>query len=299
MQATFRSRRTGTVLGTFDGSLLIGADGIHSAVRGRLYPDEGAPVWKGVILWRGISRAAPFLGGRTMVMVGHQHQKFVAYPISREAEAGDAAVVNWIAERKFPPEYVWRREDWNRAGRLADFLPQFENWRFDWLDIPRLIGAADHCFEYPMVDRDPLPRWTFGPATLLGDAAHPMYPIGSNGASQAILDARVLARAIRAHGPTEAALGDYEAERRPATTAIVLANRQQGPDQVMELVEQRAPGGFAQVEDVLPASELEVIAASYKRLAGFDKDALNGRPPILQRDRVALAGRRRGRWSGW
>ena len=190
-------------------------------------------------------------------------------------------MINWIAERKFRPDHAWRREDWNRAGDLADFLPQFANWRFDWLDVPSLIEAADGCFEYPMVDRDPLPAWTFGRVTLLGDAAHAMYPIGSNGASQGILDARVMAREIRRFGSTPQALQAYEAERRPATAAIVLANRRNGPEQVMQLVEQRAPDGFTRIEDVLTPAELEGTAAGYKQLAGFDKDALNARGPIV------------------
>lgn len=282
VRAEFINRRTAKALPPAEGSLLIGADGIHSAVRRRLYPNEGPPVWKGVILWRGVTRTKPFLGGRTMVMVGHEHQKFVAYPISREADMQGEAVVNWIAERKFAPDYVWRREDWNRPGVPSDFLPQFRSWQFDWLDIPALIRGAERCFEYPMVDRDPLPQWRSGRATLLGDAAHAMYPIGSNGASQGILDARVLARSVRLHGANEAALDAYEAERRPATAAIVLANRQNGPDQVMEVVEQRAPGGFAQIEDVLAPDELDAISATYKRLAGFDKDALNARGSIVE-----------------
>jgi 2-polyprenyl-6-methoxyphenol hydroxylase-like FAD-dependent oxidoreductase len=195
-------------------------------------------------------------------------------------ERGEA-VINWIAERKFRPDHAWRREDWNRRGRLEDFLPQFEAWRFDWLDVPGLIRAAEYCYEYPMVDRNPLERWTLGPVTLLGDAAHPMYPIGSNGASQAILDARVLAREIRAHGPTHEALLAYEAERRPATATIVLANRKNGPEQVMQAVEERAPDGFLRIEDVLSADELEEAAAVYKRIAGFDREVLNNRPPIV------------------
>jgi 2-polyprenyl-6-methoxyphenol hydroxylase-like FAD-dependent oxidoreductase len=281
VRAQFVNRRTSRTLPPVEGSLLIAADGIHSVVRSRLYPDEGPPVWKGVILWRGVTLTKPFLGGRTMAMVGYEQQKFVAYPISREADADGNSLVNWIAERKFDVDHVWRREDWNRPGVLSDFLPQFEGWRFDWLDIPGLIRGAERCFEYPMVDRDPLPRWRNGRVTLLGDAAHAMYPIGSNGASQAILDARVLARSIRALGQTEAALDAYEAERRPATSAIVLANRQNGPDQVMEVVEQRAPDGFARIEDVLPDAELAVITGRYKSLAGFDRDALNARGSIL------------------
>jgi 2-polyprenyl-6-methoxyphenol hydroxylase-like FAD-dependent oxidoreductase len=281
VRAHFIDRRTNTRLADAEGDLLIAADGIHSVVRQTLYPNEGLPIWNGAILWRGTTRAVPFLTGRSMIMAGHEFQKFVAYPISRTAAERGEAVINWIAERKFRPDHSWRREDWNRAGNLDDFLPQFAGWTFDWLDVPAVIQAADRCFEYPMVDRDLLERWTFGRVTLLGDAAHPMYPIGSNGASQGILDARVLAREIRLLGATPEALLAYEAERRPATSKIVVANRANGPEQVMQLVEQCAPNGFARIEDVLTPAELEGTAAGYKQLAGFDKDALNARPPII------------------
>jgi len=281
VRARFVHRAGGELCGTYDGALLIAADGMHSVARARFYPNEGPPIWNGAILWRGITYGTPFLTGRTMALAGHEAQKFVCYPISRAALDRGEAVINWIAELKFRPDHQWRREDWNRPGRLEEFLPRFGTWHFDWLDVPAVIAAADHCYEYPMVDRDPLPRWTHGPVSLLGDAAHPMYPIGSNGASQAILDARVLAREIRARGATSAALAAYEAERRPATAAIVAANRGNGPDQVLELVEQRAPDGFARVEDVLSAAELAETAAAYRRVAGFDKDALNARPSIL------------------
>jgi 2-polyprenyl-6-methoxyphenol hydroxylase-like FAD-dependent oxidoreductase len=281
VRAWFTDRRTGVDLGPAEGSLLIAADGIHSTVRASLYPNEGPPIWNGAVLWRGVTRTQPFLSGRSMIMAGHEFQKFVAYPISRAALDQGEAVINWIAERKFRPDQAWRREDWNRAGQLDDFLPQFESWRFDWLDVPAVIRGAERCFEYPMVDRDPLDRWTAGRVTLLGDAAHAMYPIGSNGASQGILDARVLAREILRLGETTAALEAYEAERRPATARIVLANRGNGPEQVMQLVEQRAPDGYARIEDVLTPAELEGTAAAYKQVAGFDKDALNARPPIV------------------
>lgn len=280
--AHFVDRRTGADLGPAEGRLLIAADGIHSAVRRQLFPGEGPPIWNGCVLWRGITEAAPFLDGRTMIMAGHERQKFVCYPISRVAHERGRAVANWVAELKFRPDHEWRREDWNRPGRHADFLPAFEGWRFDWLDVPGLIRSAPACFEYPMVDRDPLERWTHGPVTLLGDAAHPMYPIGSNGASQAILDARVLAREIRAQGATPAALEAYEAERNPATARIVRANRGNGPEQVMQLVEERAPDGFLRIEDVLSAAELEEAAAGYKRIAGFDRETLNSRGSIVE-----------------
>ena len=262
-----------------DGLMLIGADGIHSTVRKQLYPDEGHPKWGGAILWRGVTANSTYLDGRTMIMAGHEFQKFVCYPIAPR----DAAepVVNWIAELKYAPGKVFNREDWNRPGKLEDFLPQFQSWSFDWLDVPKLIQGAEGCHEYPMVDRDPLPKWTFGRATLLGDAAHAMYPIGSNGASQAILDARVLAREIRERGATAAALDAYEGERRAATTPIILANRKNGPEQVMQLVEERAPQGYAAVSDVLKQEELEGVASAYKRIAGFSIEELNAKPGIL------------------
>ena len=185
-----------------------------------------------------------------------------------------------------PPNYQWRREDYNRTARLEEFLPWFTDWRFDWLDVPGLIRDCSHAFEYPLVDRDPIAQWTFGRVTLMGDAAHPMYPIGSNGASQAILDARVLTREIQTHGARETALRAYEGERRPATTELVLLNRRNGPEQVMQLVEERAPQGFDEITDVLSRKELEDIAANYKRVAGFQVDALNAKPPIVPQPRA-------------
>jgi 2-polyprenyl-6-methoxyphenol hydroxylase-like FAD-dependent oxidoreductase len=282
IRANFIDKATSKAAGSYDGTLLIAADGIHSAIREKLYPQEGAPLWNGRILWRGITEADAFLSGRTMIMAGHEILKFVCYPISREPNARGKHQINWVAERHMPPTYQWRREDYNRTARLDEFLPWFKDWTFDWLDVPGLIRNCPHAYEYPLVDRDPLDRWTFGRVTLIGDAAHPMYPIGSNGASQAILDARVLTREIMAHGEVPAALEAYEAERRPATTELVKLNRRNGPEQVMQLVEERAPQGFNVVTDVLSQQELEDIAANYKRVAGFQVEALNAKPPIVQ-----------------
>jgi 2-polyprenyl-6-methoxyphenol hydroxylase-like FAD-dependent oxidoreductase len=256
---------------------VIAADGIHSAARTQLFPDEGPPIWNRRILWRGVTHAAPFAGGRAMIMAGHQAQKFVCYPIGEE---NGAATINWIAELAFREGHSWRREDWNRPADLADFLPAFEEWHFDWLDVPALIRAATRVFEYPMVDRDPLPQWTFGRLTLLGDAAHPMFPIGSNGASQAILDARTIAHALATNADIDAALAHYEAARRPATSQIVLANRGNGPEQVMQIAHERAPDGFNDINAVIPRGELEEIASRYKVMAGFDKETLNNRPSL-------------------
>jgi 2-polyprenyl-6-methoxyphenol hydroxylase-like FAD-dependent oxidoreductase len=281
IRADFIDRATGKAAGSHDGTLLIAADGIHSAIREKLYPQEGAPLWNGRILWRGITEADAFLSGRTMIMAGHEILKFVCYPISKEPNARGKHQINWVAERHMPPTYQWRREDYNRTAKLDEFLPWFEDWTFDWLDVPGLIRNCPHAYEYPLVDRNPLGRWTFGRVTLMGDAAHPMYPIGSNGASQAILDARVLTREIMTHGDAPAALEAYETERRPATTELVKLNRKNGPEQVMQLVEERAPDGFKVVTDVLSQQELEDIAANYKRVAGFQVEALNAKPPIV------------------
>ena len=258
------------------GDLVIAADGIHSALRAQAYPHEGPPIWNRRVLWRGVTDGPAFLGGRTMVMAGHGAQKFVAYPIDPTAAPGRSRI-NWIAELKFPGGPDWRREDWNRAGDRDQIGPPFAAWNFGWLDAPGLIAGADQVFEYPMVDRDPLARWTFGRVTLLGDAAHAMYPIGSNGASQAILDARTLAYDLAIRPSVEAALAAYEAERRPATTRLIELNRSEGPERVMQMAEDRAPDGFADVGDILSRSELEAVADGYKRAAGFDREALNAR----------------------
>jgi 2-polyprenyl-6-methoxyphenol hydroxylase-like FAD-dependent oxidoreductase len=281
IRAHFIDKATGQPAGSYDGSLLIAADGIHSAIREKLYPQEGPPLWNGRILWRGITTSDAFLSGRTMIMAGHEVLKFVCYPISKHADANGKFEINWVAERLLDPSYKWRREDYNRTGNLAEFLPQFEQWDFDWLDVAGLIRNCKQVYEYPLVDRDPVSQWTFGRVTLIGDAAHPMYPIGSNGASQAILDARVVTREILAHGETPAALQAYEAERRPATTDLVMLNRRNGPEQVMQIVEERAPDGYQVVTDVLSQQELEDIAANYKRVAGFQVEGLNAKPPIV------------------
>jgi 2-polyprenyl-6-methoxyphenol hydroxylase-like FAD-dependent oxidoreductase len=276
-----RLRAADGTTSTDEADLLIAADGIHSAIRRQLYPNEGPPSWGGAVLWRGTTVAKPYLTGATMAMAGHEWQKFVTYPISNPDPDTGEALINWIGELKYEPGAGWNREDWNRKGDFADFMPAFEDWRFDWLDCPALMRAGGECFEYPMVDRDPLDRWTFGRVTLLGDSGHPMYPIGSNGASQAIMDARTLARAFLDHGLGPDALEAYEAERRPATSRIVVANRGNGPDQVMQVVEERCGGDFTDVSDVLSLAELEETASGYKKIAGFDVGTLNARPPIV------------------
>ena len=254
-----------------EADLFVGADGIHSALRSLRYPGEGMPRYGGRILWRATSRAKPFLTGATMIMAGNQDVKFVAYPIT-VPDADGLQTINWIAE--LTVDEMPGRENWNKEGRKQDFAGPFADWDFGWLDVPGLIADAQRVFEFPLVDRDPLAAWSFGVTTLLGDAAHPMYPIGSNGASQGILDADALVAALASHDDPVAALQAYAAARLPATAAIVLANRGNGPEVCMQLAEERAPAGFGDVSEVFAEGELETIAARYKAVAGFSKEAV-------------------------
>jgi 2-polyprenyl-6-methoxyphenol hydroxylase-like FAD-dependent oxidoreductase len=265
--------RDGRACGEDEADALIAADGIHSVVRARFYPAEGGPRWNGVVMWRGVTEGEAFLDGRTMVQAGHERQKFVCYPISKRHLDHGRALINWIADLKFDDRDMLKREDWNRPGRLEDFLPRFESWHFGWLDVPAVIRSATAVYEFPMVDRDPLPRWSFGRVTLLGDAAHPMYPIGSNGATQAVLDAECLAAVLGQGLPVEEAFSRYEAERLPKAAAIVHMNRQRGIDQILEIVETRAPGGFDRLEDVLPQSELDAIVDRYRQATSMQRPA--------------------------
>ena len=269
---------------TANAQIILAADGIHSALRAQMYPQEGAPVWGGAILWRGTSRMSPFLSGADMILAGHDNQRIVAYPISATDPKTGLATINWIAERRFDPEGGWRREDWNRTANTAEFLPHFRDWVFNWLDVPSMIEGAEQVFEYPMVDRDPLPGWQVGRVTLMGDAAHPTYPVGSNGASQAIVDARVLGAAFLEHGLNEAALATYEETVRPRTTQVTLANRGSGPDAILQRVEDLCGGRFERIEDVLPAEELATHASRYKDIAGFGIKALNEAAPLIPPD---------------
>jgi len=261
--------------GTATGDALVAADGIHSTARAQRHPDEGPPRWKGAVLWRATSVAPGFLGGATMIQCGHHDLKFVCYPIANNPDG--TQLINWIAEKVFPLDTPWNREDWSRRGDLEAFVPLYESWRWDFLDVPALMRRAGAVFEYPMVDRDPLGAWSDGRITLLGDAAHPMYPIGSNGSSQAILDSRVLAMHLKRALSVEAGLAAYDSARRPPTAALTLANRGLGPDLVLEEVHRRAPDGFARLHDVITETELRETAQQYKQLAGFDPELLNQR----------------------
>lgn len=269
--AIFELRDGGTEEITAD--LIIASDGIHSAARKLHYPAEGEPLWSGLTLWRGTAVIEPVLDGTTMVMVGDAEQKFVAYPLSEVDEHGKQRV-NFIAERRGEGS---GDADWTREAQREPIADLFKGWSYDWLDIPSIILGTEELLEYPMVDRDALPRWTFDSLALIGDAAHAMYPNGSNGGSQATLDARTLAYRLATEPSIEAALAAYEEDRRPACTKLLEMTRQTGPERVMQIARERAPEGFAHVHDVISRDELETIAADYKRAAGFHPDSLNAR----------------------
>ncbi len=261
---------------------LIGADGLYSAVRAALHPGEAPPRWSGVMMWRGITEAPSFLSGATVAICGsNTAAKLVAYPVARGG-AGDRLLVNWVAEAMVGGGQPPARPDWTRSGLLADVMAWFADWKLGWLDVPGLIAGAPRILQYPMVDRDPLPWWGRGRVTLIGDAAHPMYPVGSNGGSQAVIDARVLAASLAAgQGDVPAALAAYEKARLGPVSAIVAANRDMPADHVLSEVARRAPDGFGRIEDVMSPAELAVLRDAYRATSLQDAAALNARPSFL------------------
>ncbi|MGW4132322.1 flavin-dependent oxidoreductase [Amycolatopsis japonica] len=263
---------------TLEIDLLIGADGINSAVRKALYPLEGPPLWNGLTLWRGVACSEPYLTGASMIVAGDDVERIVLYPIQERIDGGKhTTLVNWVIARRCGEEP--QHGDWNRRTSLDTVVEHARRWQFDWLDIPAIISGSPAVFEYPMIDRDPLPRWTFQRVTLLGDAAHPMYPAGSNGATQAIIDARALAYQLATCDDTDQALDAYDRQRRKVMAQIQLSNRAMGPERAITLAHQRAPCGFSDINDVIPASELEQISADYAQIAGFDPDACARQSP--------------------
>ena len=279
VQASFRSA-SGQVT-TIEGSVLIGADGLHSAVRRQMCPTEGPPVWGGPVMWRGTSEAVPIRTGGSFVLVGKLDQRFVCYPISRPDPATGLATINWIAELTYDTSQDWGDSDWNREVSIDKFLGEFEDWAFDWLDIPELIRSASNVYEYPMVDRDPIESWVDGRCVLIGDAAHVMCPVGSNGASQAIVDARVLGAEMQRLGVGIAALKSFEDAMLRDLNELVLRNRGAGPIGILGLVEERCGGVFDDIEDVIPRAEIEDYMARYKAAAGFAIETLNNSPRTI------------------
>jgi 2-polyprenyl-6-methoxyphenol hydroxylase-like FAD-dependent oxidoreductase len=266
---------------SIDGSVLVGADGLHSAARHQMRPNEGPPVWGGPVMWRGTSEAVPIRTGASFVLVGKLDQRFVCYPISHPDPSTGLATINWIAELTYDTSQDWGDSDWNREVPVTKFLNEFQDWAFDWLDIPALIRGASTVYEYPMVDRDPIENWVDGRCVLIGDAAHVMYPVGSNGASQAIVDARVLGAAMQQMGVGVAALKSFEGAMLQDVNELVLRNRGAGPIGILGLVEERCGGVFDDIEDVIPREEIEDYMARYKAAAGFAIETLNNSPRTI------------------
>ncbi|MBT2487667.1 flavin-dependent oxidoreductase [Streptomyces sp. ISL-96] len=255
--------------------VLIGADGIRSTVRTALDPGSAEPPWNGMLVWRGTSRMDADRAGTFMFIAGSDRQKAVVYPMTEPDPQTGEVLVNWALA--MPAESIddASRGDWNRPVPIGKFLRHYEGWEFDGVSVPDVLRAADRAFEYPMVDIAPLERWTHGRTTLIGDAAHAMYPIGSNGATQSIVDARALAHAMARHADPAEALAAYETERRPAMTELQRANRRLGPEVVINLAHERAPGGFTDIDEVIPAEELAAISARYAVTGAFDPVTVN------------------------
>lgn len=258
----------------YNGALLFGADGIHSAVRAQMHPNQPAIHWGGTIMWRGTARGVPIRTGSSFVGLGTSRHRVVIYPIS-QPDADGMADINWIAEQTYDSDFDWSKSGWFRPVELSEFAHNFDSFVYDWLDLPALLAKSDVAYENPMIDRDPLPTWVDGPVALMGDAAHPMYPTGSNGASQAIIDARVIGRIMLDHGVTPTTLKAFDDEMCANIGQVAMRNRGAGPFGLLGLVEDRCGGQFDNIDDVIPAAERSAFMLAYQQAAGFAKDHLN------------------------
>ncbi|MEQ9694801.1 flavin-dependent oxidoreductase [Shimia sp. SDUM112013] len=263
------------------GTLLIGADGIHSAIRAQMHPDQPPIHWGGAVMWRGTTRTKPVRTGSSFIGLGTHEHRMVIYPISHPDPDTGLALVNWIAEVTYDDPSAHETTGWFRQVGTEDFAHHFDGWTYDWLDVPALIRGADATYENPMIDRDPIPTWVEGPVALMGDAAHAMYPTGSNGASQAIIDARTLGAKFLQHGVTAEALADYDATLCGPVSELILRNRGAGPFGLLNMVNDRCGGIFDTIDDVIPKEERAAFMARYKAAAGFARDTLNAAPPTI------------------
>lgn len=263
------------------GALLIGADGIHSAVRAQMHPNQPPIHWGGAVMWRGTTWGKPTRSGASFIGLGTHRHRVVIYPISHPDPATGLSMLNWIAEVTLDNADGWKQQGWFRQVPTSDFAHHFDGWVWDWLDVPAMIREADSAYENPMIDRDPVETWRDGPVVLIGDAAHAMYPTGSNGGTQAIVDARELGAAMVAHGATEAALAAFDAKLCGPISQLILRNRGAGPFGLLNLVDERCGGTFDNIDDVIPPAERAAFMAGYKAAAGFAIDHLNAAPPTI------------------
>jgi 5-methylphenazine-1-carboxylate 1-monooxygenase len=257
----------GTHLPPVIADIVVASDGIHSAIRKQFYPNDKL-AFAGINTWRGVTRHKPILTGKSYMRIGSiKTGKMVIYPIVDNIDGDGNQLINWMAEIEGDSRDM---NDWNSGGKVEDFMPIFKDWKFDWLDVPALIRNADQVLEYPMVDKDPIAQWTFGRVTLMGDAAHPMYPRGSNGSAQALIDARTLANELAQLSDPLSALQSYEVKRREITSRIVQTNRSLPPDFINIKVDELAGDKpFRHIDDVISQKELGAISEHYKKIAGF------------------------------
>ena len=265
------------------GRLLIGADGIHSAVRAQMHPSQPPIHWGGKMMWRGVTRAPPIRTGASFIGLGTHRHRIVLYPISQPDRRTGLALINWVAEVTLDDADDRRLSGWFRQVPCSEFLHHFAQWRWNWLDVPALIEGAESAFENTMIDRDPVPSWVEGPVALLGDAAHAMYPTGSNGASQAIVDARILGAALCEQGVGPEALARYDARLCGPISKLILRNRSEGPFGLLNVVDERCGGIFQNIDDVISSAERAAFMADYRAAAGFAVETLNAAPPIIAR----------------
>ena len=263
------------------GALLIGADGIHSAIRAQMHPDQPPIHWGGALMWRGVTMAKPIRTGSSFIGLGTHRHRMVIYPISHPDPRTGLAMINWIAEITLDPTAGWQQTGWFRQAEIEDFIHHFDGWTYDWLDVPALLRGAEVAYENPMIDRDPVSTWRDGPVALMGDAAHAMYPTGSNGASQAIVDARTLGACMIEHGATERALAAYDEKLCGPISQVILRNRGAGPFGLLNMVDERCGGVFDNIDDVISAKERADFMAGYKAAAGFAIETLNKAPRTI------------------
>jgi len=264
-----------------EGSLLIGADGLHSAIRAQMHPEQPPIQWGGAIMWRGVSKGIPVRTDASFIGLGSHHHRMVMYPITAPDPATGLADINWIAEITVDNSEGWTNGDWNKKVELSDFAHHFDGWDFGWINVPEMLRSADTIYEYPMIDRDPVHTWVDGNVVLMGDAAHAMYPTGSNGASQAIIDARQIGAAMIEHGMNADALNAYDAKLCAEISAVILRNRGAGPFGLLNLLDERCGGEFDNIDDVIPAQERADFMEKYKSAAGFAIANLNAAPPTI------------------
>ena len=274
VSVSFVDSKTKQNIDTVKGDILIGADGLHSATRRQLYPNEGSPVYSGLILFRGATYSAPYLGGDSMIICGDKRLRVVSYPISKRAQERGESHTNWIAVVPFETDKR-QEEDWGKLAEPDELRRLYKDWNFDWLNVPDVMGSTEKIFEFPVYDRDPLKQWTFDRVTLLGDAAHPLIPVSSSGAVHAIIDGRALAYAIAKHEDPLQALRAYEQDRLPKANQVVIASRQNGPDEVLEIVNDECPEDADDIYQYVERERLQAVIDDFKDRSGFNIDTLN------------------------